>query len=490
MQLIWFKQDLRIQDHSALWHATQAGPTLAVVFLSPEQWRLHDDATIKIDFYLRQLAELKQQLHQLNIPLVVQTTALWAEIPNSLLQLCQTFNIEQVHSHIEAGVNELQRDQDCEALLNQHHINFVQYTDRTLFPFTTIRNQSGTPYQVFGAFKKQCYERLSIALPTCYAAPEKQNAIQHAELKNAQTTIPTLAELYPYKTHDKLDHPLNIQHDSSDWAVGEAHAQQLLDEFIEDRLSHYKTERDLPQVHGTSQLSAYLNIGILSIRQCLHALFREQQGHFHIVHEGQNTWLDELLWREFYQHILYDFPQVSKHLPFKAKTQNIPWHDNEDDLDAWRFGQTGIPIVDAGIRQMLATGWMHNRVRMVVAMFLSKNLLIDWRLGEQWFMQHLIDGDLAANNGGWQWCASTGTDAVPYFRIFNPVSQSQKFDPNGDYIRKWVPELAHLDAKYIHEPYAKQKSAQDLFDTLNYPKPLVDLKDSRVRAIECFKQHL
>ena len=147
-------------------------------------------------------------------------------------------------------------------------------------------------------------------------------------------------------------------------------------------------------------------------------------------------------------------------------------------------GQTGIPIVDAGMRQLLATGWMHNRVRMITAMFLSKNLLIDWRLGEAWFMQHLIDGDLAANNGGWQWCASTGTDAAPYFRVFNPISQSQKFDPQGLYIRKWLPELAHLDNKSIHEPYAKNP---DL--SLNYPHPIVDLKSSRLRAIETFKQN-
>ncbi|EHL8300676.1 TPA: FAD-binding domain-containing protein [Salmonella enterica subsp. enterica serovar Saintpaul] len=229
-------------------------------------------------------------------------------------------------------------------------------------------------------------------------------------------------------------------------------------------------------------LSTYLNIGILSIRQCIQALFREQQGHFHIDHEGQQIWLDELLWREFYQHILFDFPQVSKHLPFKENTLKLAWIEDSTALNAWQMGQTGIPIVDAGIRQMLSTGWMHNRVRMIVAMFLSKNLLIDWRLGEQWFMQHLIDGDLAANNGGWQWCASTGTDSVPYFRIFNPVSQSQKFDPQGDYIRTWVPELAHLDAKSIHDPYARNPDLK-----LNYPKPMVDLKQSRLRALEAFK---
>lgn len=492
MQLIWFKQDLRIQDHTALWHATQAGQSIGLVFLSPQQWQLHDDAPIKVDFYLRQLQQLKKQLEQLNIPLIVETTPLWVDIPHALLNICQKFNIEQVHSHIEAGVHEQQRDQNTSDLLRKHAIGFEQYTDRTLFPFASIRNQSGTPYQVFGAFKKQCYERLNMGLTTCYDTPEKQTEIQHAELNNFSTEVPSYEILYSNVT---VKSNPQTSHDSSAWQVGESFALQQLDAFIEDRLAYYKTERDLPQLNGTSQLSAYLNIGILSIRQCLQALFREQHGHFHIAHEGQNTWLDELLWREFYQHILYDYPQVSKHQPFKEKTQNIPWRENADDLNAWRMGQTGIPIVDAGIRQMRTTGWMHNRVRMIVAMFLSKNLLIDWRLGEQWFMQHLIDGDLAANNGGWQWCASTGTDAVPYFRIFNPVSQSQKFDPNGDYIRTWVPELAHLDAKHIHEPYAtlksvKLKSEKPHISTLNYPNAIVDLKQSRIRAIETFKSHI
>ena len=214
----------------------------------------------------------------------------------------------------------------------------------------------------------------------------------------------------------------------------------------------------------------------------MQALFTSSQGYFQLEDVGQQTWLDELLWREFYQHTLHDFPKVSRHQPFKENTKAIVWRDAPEDLTAWQQGRTGIPIVDAGMRQLLATGWMHNRVRMITAMFLSKNLLIDWRLGEAWFMQHLIDGDLAANNGGWQWCASTGMDAAPYFRIFNPVNQSQRFDPNGDYIREWVPELAHLDAKTIHEPYAKNPDLG-----LDYPKPIVDLKQSRIRAIEAFK---
>lgn len=313
-------------------------------------------------------------------------------------------------------------------------------------------------------------------MPQCYPIPEIQQPIKLDLSSLTQTNLHQLQLEYAEKTK---------QTKMTVWKVGELHALHLLDHFVNEHLNDYKVSRDIPSILGTSQLSAYLNIGILSIRQCIQALFRQQHGDFIIQSEGQQTWLDELLWREFYQHILFDFPQVSKHLPFKAATQRIDWRDDPVSLEKWQQGQTGIPIVDAGMRQLLATGWMHNRVRMICAMFLTKNLLIDWRKGEQWFMQHLIDGDLAANNGGWQWCASTGTDAVPYFRVFNPVSQSQKFDPNGDYIRRWVPELAHLDAKTIHEPYVK-----DLTRNLNYPKPIVDLKMSRVRAIEAFQSYL
>lgn len=466
-QLIWFRQDLRIHDHSALWHATQSGQTIALIILSPEQWRIHDDAPIKIDFYLRQIQQLKQSLASLHIPLIIRITPLWKDFAKEINQLCHELEIENVHANIEIGVNELDRDFQVQKTLNQSARDLILYHDRSIFPIGSIRNKSNQPYQVFGAFKKYCYEQLSISIPQPYPVPTPQQAIK-LEISDS---IPSLQDL-----GFKLEYIKQL------WQVGEQYALELLDDFIENKIFNYQTERDFPNIEGTSQLSAYLNIGILSIRQCLNAVFRAQQEHFYIDNIGQQTWLDELLWREFYQHILFDFPRVSKHLPFKAATQKIQWRDAPDDLTAWQMGQTGIPIVDAGMRQLLQTGWMHNRVRMIVAMFLTKNLLIDWRLGEQWFMQHLIDGDLAANNGGWQWCASTGTDSVPYFRIFNPISQSQKFDTHGNYIRRWLPELAHLDDKMIHEPFAKDPNLD-----LKYPKAIVDLKQSRIRAIEAFK---
>ncbi|WP_111859858.1 cryptochrome/photolyase family protein [Acinetobacter sp. CFCC 10889] len=468
-QLIWFRQDLRIQDHSALWHATQEGQTIAFIALSPQQWRKHHDAPIKINFYLKQLEQLQQQLKKLNIPVIIDIIPEWKNLAAHVLQHCQNLNIENIHANIECGINELQRDFQVQQLLNQHGHDLILYHDRSIFPVGSIRNKSNQPYQVFGAFKKYCYDQLSISIPQSYPIPAPQNFldIEH-KIKH---DIPNLQQL-----------GFEPNHFNSTWQVGENHTHTVLDNFIEYQVKDYQTARDFPHLEATSQLSPYLNLGILSIRQCLNALFRQQHGHFHIDNIGQQTWLDELLWREFYQHILFDFPRVSKNLPFKINTQYLKWRNSPEDLNAWQQGKTGIPIVDAGMRQMLKTSWMHNRVRMIVAMFLSKNLLIDWRLGEQWFMQHLIDGDLAANNGGWQWCASTGTDSVPYFRIFNPISQSQKFDENGDYLRKWLPEIAHLDAKTIHAPYAKNPNLQ-----LDYPKPIVDLKMSRLRAIEAFK---
>ncbi len=471
MQLIWFRQDLRIQDHAALWHATQSGNCMALVILSPEQWQRHDDSPAKQIFYLRQLETLKSQLNQLNIPLLIKRIPLWKDVPKEMLQLCLRLGIDTVHANIEIGVNELKRDAQTQQNLEKHQIALELYHDQTIFAVGSICNKSNQPYQVFSAFKKRSYELLGIGLPQCYPAVAKQEKIAlNLEVENTKISASTYM---PSHESDQLQQL---------WPVTEDYALEILDNFIDSKLEHYQQERDFPHLNSTSQLSPYLNIGAVSIRQCLQAVFRKQNGYFHIDNVGQQTWLDELLWREFYQHILYHYPAVSKHQPFKTNTQKIEWRNSEQDLIAWQQGQTGIPIVDAGMRQLLQTGWMHNRVRMITAMFLTKNLLIDWRLGEKWFMQHLIDGNLAANNGGWQWCASTGTDSVPYFRVFNPVSQSQRFDKNGDYIRTWVPELAHLDAKKIHEPYAYEHD-----QTLHYPQAIVDLSRSRKRAIEVFK---
>jgi deoxyribodipyrimidine photo-lyase len=261
------------------------------------------------------------------------------------------------------------------------------------------------------------------------------------------------------------------------YPAGEDHALQILRTFARKRMPDYASGRDLPGVSGTSGLSPYLNLGVLSPRQCLGETLSRSG-------EGAETWLNELIWREFYKHLLVGFPRLSKGANFKQKYDVVPWENSEEDFQAWCAGRTGYPMVDAGMRQLLETGWMHNRVRMICAMFLTKHLLIDWRRGERHFMRHLVDGDLAAKNGGWQWSSSTGTDAQPYFRIFNPWLQSKRFDREGTYIARFVPELASVPPRCLHNAKALGKEIGSR--GLDYPAPLVDHRAARERAIEVF----
>ncbi len=260
---------------------------------------------------------------------------------------------------------------------------------------------------------------------------------------------------------------------------GEDSAHHQLKRFLQERCGDYQNDRDFPAIDGTSQISPYLAIGTLSGRQCLTAA-RQARSHGG-NQEGFGSWINEIAWRDFYIHVLYHYPRVSMHRAFRPETEDLRWNPPGDSFEAWKEGRTGIPIVDAAMRQLRETGWMHNRLRMITAMFLSKNLFIDWRLGEAWFMQNLVDGFLASNNGGWQWSASTGTDAAPYFRVFNPVTQSERFDPKGEFIRRWVPELAGLDNRRIHNPGAGGANPGD------YPRPIVNLKESRKEAIARFR---
>lgn len=468
MQLIWLRSDLRLHDNTALSAAAARGPCVAVYLLSPQQWLEHDDAACKVDFWLRNLAVLSHSLGELNIPLLIRTATHWHQAPQVLLELCQQLQIEAVHVNEEYGVNETARDAAVAEALEAKGIDWHSYLDQLFFKPGSVLTKTGTYFQVFSQFRKVCYERLHRSLPARVPAPALQTALDIESDK-----VPAQVEGFEAPG----------EHLRSFWPAGEAEARRRLDAFVDTQIDYYKSERDFPAKPGTSQLSAYLAAGVISPRQCLHAALQSNQGEFESGKVGAVTWINELLWREFYKHILVGYPRVSRHRAFRPETEALAWRDAPEELLAWQEARTGLPIIDAAMRQLLETGWMHNRLRMVVAMFLTKNLLIDWREGERFFMRHLIDGDLAANNGGWQWSSSTGTDSAPYFRIFNPLSQSEKFDTEGLFIKQWVPELNGLNKKEVHNP----ADLGGLFGVADYPSPIVNLSTSRQRALAAFK---
>jgi deoxyribodipyrimidine photo-lyase len=467
-QLIWLRSDLRLHDNTALAAAAERGPTVAVYLITPGQWLAHDDAPCKVDFWLRNLRNLSQALGKLNIALLIRHADTWDHAPQVLVQLCQELSIESVHVNDEYGIHESRRDAAVAEALAAKGIHFHHYLDQLLFQPGSILTRTGTYFQVFSQFRKVCYTRLHTALPRLSAMPNRQ-----AALTLTSDTIPEYIHGF-----DAPSESLRAL-----WPAGEDEARRRLEQFADEQISYYKDERDFPAKPGTSQLSAYLAAGVISPRQCLHAALQSNQGEFESGDIGAITWINELLWREFYKHILVGYPRVSRHRAFRPETEAVAWRNAPDELAAWQEARTGLPIIDAAMRQLLETGWMHNRLRMVVAMFLTKNLLIDWREGERFFMRHLIDGDLAANNGGWQWSSSTGTDSAPYFRIFSPLSQSEKFDSDGRFIKYWLPQLATLDKKEVHNPDA----GAGLFGVTDYPRPIVDLKTSRARALAAFR---
>jgi len=326
-----------------------------------------------------------------------------------------------------------------------------------LHPLANLK-KNDTPYTVYSPFKRSW-----LAL------------FPQIELKSAPDRIPTIPDI--------LSDPLPAGKEHELFPAGETFARKRLSNFLQSGIFSYHQTRDRLDQFGTSQLSPYIHFGILGLQTALEevrVLLDEQIGDKD--RQGVQVWLSELIWREFYIHILYHFPHVRTE-NFRSRYDHIKWRNDPDDFQAWKDGRTGYPVVDAGMKQLKSSGWMHNRARMITASFLVKHLLIDWRWGEQYFRELLIDGDLAANNGGWQWIAGTSTDASPYFRIFNPILQGQKYDPQGSYIHRWVPELAHLQGKKLHTPWKYELESND------YPKPIVDHRFARERALIAYKSN-
>jgi len=464
--LVWLRNDLRVRDNPALFKAAEEGEGVIALYIHcdfyVERFPL---GAPKLDFIRRHLLIMAKTLARLNIPLRVLRVASPDEIPEALLALAQAHKINQLFFNAEYPLDELQRDLAVNNLMRAQGIHVKRCHDRVIIPPGIIRNGQGEAYRVFTAFKRKWLQSaMSLSLQPL-GMPVKQRDM----LNTKPAAISEISALF---------NGLVLRNLEQLWPAGEDEAYARLDSFIENHISDYQGQRDYPALAGTSQLSPYLAIGSLSPRQALNAVLQFTGGEWETGNEGATTWINELIWREFYQHLLVDFPDICKHKAMQSHTEAFPWRQSPELFATWCSGNTGIPLVDAAMRQLNLTGWMHNRLRMVVAMFLSKNLQIDWRLGERYFMTQLIDADFAANNGGWQWSASTGTDAAPYFRIFNPVSQSKKFDPDGTFIRTWVPELSGLTSRQIHEPPP----------VADYPQPIVDLVESRKQTIELFAQ--
>ena len=466
-QLVWLRSDLRVGDNPALYNASRNGGVIAIYLLFPQQWKKQGDSPSKLSFWMSNLKALEEELRKLNIPLLVCQLEYFQGAPKKLLELMQQSGCEGIWFNDELGVYEEQRDKQVEDSFHAEGFSVHRFISQTLVKPGVLKNKQGSYFKVFTPFKKAIFQQLSPDQLTPLPVPSKQKPISISILKEK------LNYLNLFKaTAAGLDQR---------WPAGEVAAHQRLTTFINQQADDYRVQRDIPSVDGTSSISPYLVAGVLSIRQCLNAAWLANNTELDTGSEGLACWISELIWREFYKHILYGFPRISKNQAFQMETEQLPWSSDEKKLKCWQKGETGIPLVDAAMKQLVETGWMHNRLRMVTAMFLSKNLMLDWRLGEAFFMEHLIDGDLSANNGGWQWSASTGTDAAPYFRMFNPVSQSKRFDPEGRFIRRWLPQLDSLNNKEIHAPWLCDHI---LFD---YPEPIVDLAESRKQVQAAFK---
>lgn len=466
--LVWFRRDLRIADNSALHHAAKASDSAVGLFvITPEQWKQHDDAAAKVSFWIRNLTLLSADLAKLNIPLLVEVCPRWEDVPQLVEKIAADHDCRQLHFNREYEINEHRRDEATTERCQANGMTVAAYHDRIVVPPRDITTKDGRFYSVFTPYRK-VWDTKALDQIKVLPKPKPLKPI----------------DVQPSPIPDSVD-GFDFSDDRADlWAAGEKEARKKLNKFA-DHIAGYNDWRDTPSVAGTSLLSPYLAAGVVSPRQCM-AMALKAGGGVIGSNVGVKTWISELTWRDFYTHVMVGFPRVSMHRPFKPATDSVAWRHDKADFSAWCNGETGYPIVDAGMRQLNQTGWMHNRLRMVTAMFLTKNLLIDWRWGEKYFMEKLIDGDLVANNGGWQWSASTGTDAVPYFRIFSPFSQSKRFDSDGAFIKKLCPELESVPSPALHDE--KKLSAAREQHAPDYPDYIVNYKASRERALAAFKK--
>lgn len=463
--LVWFRRDLRDEDHAALSHALQGHARVFCVFvfdtdiLDPLPTR----ADRRVAFIHACLAELDTRLRARSGGLIVRYGRAVEEIP----RLARELKVVAVFTNHDYEPAAIARDAAVAATLRDCGIAFRSHKDQVIFERREILTQTGKPYSVFTPYSRAWLTRLS---PRATRAWPVAGFAGHLLAPPDSMRLPGLDEIGFTPVELRLP-------------TGTSGALTLCKDFA-GRMDDYAESRDFPAIKGVSYLSAHLRFGTISIRE----LVREATAR---SGEGSRTWLSELIWREFYQQILANHPHVVDHA-FRPEFDTMRWEEGRDAdfrFAAWCEGRTGYPLVDAAMRQLSQSGYMHNRLRMLTASFLTKDLGIDWRRGAQHFANLLLDFDLAANNGGWQWAASTGCDAQPWFRIFNPVTQSQKFDPQGRFIRRYVPELAAMPDKFIHAPWKLRAVDQDAIGChigRDYPAPLVDHSAARIATLKRF----
>jgi deoxyribodipyrimidine photo-lyase len=425
INICWFRRDLRLNDNAALYHALKGGLPVVPVFIFDKSILdlLEKKADKRVEFIHTALSNMNMQLVAMG-----SSTEVYYGFPTEVFRtLLGKYDVQKVFTNHDYEPYAKQRDEQIQQQLNAAGVSLHTYKDQVIFEKEEVTKDDGKPYTVFTPYSKRWKAKLNDADTKSYSTEQYFSNFY----KQPAQEIPSLAKIGFEKT-EAIFPPAAVQ-----------------DEIV----LKYKAQRDIPSIAGTSRLSVHLRFGTVSIRQLVNH-----------VKDMNESFLNELIWRDFYHMILWNFPQVGEGKSFKKEYDFIQWRNNEQEFEQWCKGQTGYPIVDAGIRELNTTGFMHNRVRMIVASFLCKHLLIDWRWGETYFAKKLLDFDLAANNGGWQWAAGSGCDAAPYFRIFNPYLQTQKFDPQLQYIRKWVPE----------------------FEGFDYVQPIVQHEFARKRCLETY----
>lgn len=465
--LVWFRRDLRVEDHAALHHALRSSDRVycAFVFDSDILAGLPRDDR-RVQFIHASLGELDARLRAWGAYLIVRQ----GRAADEIVRLAAELEVESVFANRDHEPQALARDAEVQQRLREAGRSLQTFKDQVIFEQDEVLTQAGGAFSVFTPYKNAWLKRLA-------AHPEAADAWETAPWTGALAPAPAGHALPALSELGFAPHAAPIV------PTGMSGAQALLDAFL-DRIDGYHAERDFPALDSTSRLSVHLRFGTLPVR-ALVRLLRERSG------PGAATWLSELIWREFYMAILQRHPRVVTH-SFKAALDRLRWEQGPEAdaaFAAWCEGRTGYPLVDAAMAQLNRSGFMHNRLRMVTASFLTKDLGISWVHGERYFAQRLNDYELASNNGGWQWAASTGCDAQPWFRIFNPVTQSKRFDPDGAFIRRWLPQLAGLDRTAIHAPWLAKPTLLEQAGLVlgrDYPHPIVDHEQARERTLARF----